>query len=198
MVLLSQQVLRTDLAGMPLEWVSYQAAARLYFLGQVAYSCGNPMILLRGGINARTRLQSTLQIHSIIATHGTHHALNKLRDDYVPPLSNRTLFQRDDHLCLYCGGRFSGRHLSRDHVRPISQGGVDQWNNVVTACVRCNNYKAGRTPEAAGMELLAVPFTPTHAEYIYLMGRNVLADQMEFLRAHFPRTSPLLRRLIVA
>jgi hypothetical protein len=65
---------------------------------------------------------------------------------------------------------------------------------VVTACVRCNNFKAGRTPEAAGMELLAVPFTPTHAEYIYLMGRGVLADQMEFLRVHFPRTSPLRQR----
>jgi hypothetical protein len=195
MVSLSQQVLRTDLAGMPLEWVDYKAAARLYFLDQVAYSCGNPLILLRGGINARTREQSSLLIHSIIATHGTHHALSKLRDDYVPPLSNRTLFQRDDHLCLYCGGRFSPRHLSRDHVQPISRGGRDVWTNVVTACVRCNNYKAGRTPEAAGMELLAVPFAPTHAEYIYLMGRNVLADQMQFLRAHFPRTSPLLRRL---
>jgi hypothetical protein len=67
---------------------------------------------------------------------------------------------------------------------------------VVTACVRCNNFKAGRSPEDAGMELLAVPFTPTHAEYVFLMGRNVLADQMEFLRAHFPRSSPLLRRLI--
>jgi 5-methylcytosine-specific restriction endonuclease McrA len=192
---LRTQILRTDLAGMPLEWVDYKAAARLYFLGQVAYTCGNPLVLLRGGINAQTRRRSSLQIHSIIATHGTHHALSKLRDDYVPPLSNRTLFQRDDHLCLYCGGRFSARHLSRDHVRPISRGGEDIWTNVVTACVRCNNYKAGRTPEAAGMELLAVPFTPTHAEYIYLMGRNVLADQMEFLRAHFPRTSPLLRRL---
>jgi 5-methylcytosine-specific restriction endonuclease McrA len=195
MMSLSQQVLRTDLAGMPLEWIDYKAAARLYFLGQVAYTCGNPLILLRGGVNARTRQQSSLQIHSIIATHGTHHALSKLREDYVPPLSNRTLFQRDDHLCLYCGGRLSARHLSRDHVRPISLGGADIWTNVVTACVRCNNFKAGRTPEAAGMELLAVPFTPTHAEYIYLMGRNVLADQMEFLRAHFPRTSPLLRRL---
>jgi hypothetical protein len=198
MVLLSQQVLRTDLAGMPLEWVDYKAAARLYFLGQVAYACGEPLIRLRGGINARTRRQSLLEINSIIATHGTHHALNKLRDDYAPPLSNRTLFQRDDHLCLYCGGRFSARHLSRDHVRPISRGGVDQWTNVVTACVRCNNYKAGRTPEAAGMELLAVPFTPTHAEYIYLMGRNVLLDQMAFLRAHFPRSSPLLRRMAQA
>jgi len=195
MVHLSQQVLRTDLAGMPLEWVDYRAAARLYFLGQVAYACGNRLFLLRGGLNASSKRRSTLVINSIIATHGSHHAINKLKEHYVPPLSNRTLFQRDDHMCMYCGGRFSPRHLSRDHVRPISRGGKDRWNNVVTACVRCNNYKAGRTPEAAGMELLAVPFTPNHAEYIFLMGRNVLADQMEFLRAHFPRTSPLLKRI---
>lgn len=195
MVPLSQQVLRTDLAGMPLEWVDYRAAARLYALEQVAYACGDPLFSLRGGINARSRRRSHLQIHSIIATHGMHHALSKLQDDYLPPLSNRTLFQRDNHLCMYCGQRLSDRNLSRDHVRPTSKGGSDTWNNVVTACIRCNNYKAGRTPEDAGMELLAVPFTPTHAEYVYLMGRNVLADQMEFLRAHFPRSSPLHRRI---
>jgi 5-methylcytosine-specific restriction endonuclease McrA len=192
---LNQQVLRTDLAGMPIEWVDYRSAARLYFLGQVAYACGNRLFLLRGGVNAATKRRSRLTIHSIIATHGAHHAPSKQKANYAPPLSNRTLFQRDDHICMYCGGRFSGRHLSRDHVRPVSCGGVDHWTNVVTACVRCNNAKAGRTPEDAGMELLAVPFTPTHAEYIFLMGRNVLADQMEFLRAHFPRTSPLLKRI---
>ncbi|WP_089725003.1 HNH endonuclease [Candidatus Thiosymbion oneisti] len=195
MLNLSQQVLRTDWSGMPLDWVDYRSAARLYSLGQVVYGCGDRLFLLHGGINAATKRRSTLEINSIIATHGIHHALNKLKDDYVPPLSNRTLFQRDDYICLYCGGRFSARQLSRDHVRPISQGGEDQWNNLVTACVRCNNHKAGRTPEAAGMELLAVPFTPNHAEYIFLMGRNVLADQMAFLRAHFPRSSPLLLRL---
>jgi len=194
MLHINQQVLRTDLAGMPLEWIDYRAAARLYVLGQVAYACGDTLLRLRGGISSLTRQRSLLEIHSIIATQGTHHALNKRRDDYVPPLSNRTLFQRDDHICLYCGGSFSARNLSRDHVRPISQGGTDCWTNVVTACVRCNNFKAGRTPEAAGMELLAVPFKPTHAEYIFLMGRNVLADQMAFLHAHFPRTSPLLKR----
>lgn len=192
----NQQVLRTDLAGMPLEWIDYRAAARLYFLGQVAYACGDPLFLLRGGINAQTHLRSQLEIHSIIATYGAHQALGKQQDDYVPPLSNRTLFQRDNHMCMYCGIRFSDRHLSRDHVRPSSKGGADHWNNVVTACVRCNNFKAGRCPEDAGLELLAVPFTPTHAEYIYLMGRNVLADQMQFLRAHFPRTSPLHRRIV--
>jgi hypothetical protein len=194
MVHLHQQVLRTDLAGMPLEWVDYRCAARLYFLDQVAYACGDRLFLLRGGVNARTKRRSELAIHSIIATHGAHHALAKRDGSYVPPLSNRTLFQRDDHMCMYCGGRFSPRQLSRDHVRPVSRGGADHWRNVVTACVRCNNAKAGRSPEDAGMELLAVPFTPTHAEYVFLMGRNVLADQMEFLRAHFPRTSPLLKR----
>lgn len=195
MLPLNQQVLRTDLAGMPLEWVDYRNAARLYLLDQVAYACGDTLFYLRGGVNAATRLRSHLRIHSIIATLGLHHALSKLQGDYVPPLSNRTLFERDNHICLYCGCRFPSRQLSRDHVRPSSQGGRDHWNNVVAACVRCNNFKAGRTPEAAGMELLAVPFTPTHAEYVYLMGRNVLADQMEFLRAHFPRSSPLRGRL---
>lgn len=45
------------------------------------------------------------------------------------------------------------------------------------------------------MELIAVPFAPSHAEYIYLSGRRILADQMEFLLAHFPRNSPLHERI---
>lgn len=45
------------------------------------------------------------------------------------------------------------------------------------------------------MELLAVPFTPTCAEYISLIGRNFPADRREILRARFPRANPLLSRL---
>jgi hypothetical protein len=187
---LYQQILRTDASGMPLEWIDFRQAARLYFLDMIAYACGEPLFSLRGGVNARTGLRSRVEINSIVATHGNH----RLNACYTPPLSNRTLFQRDDHLCLYCGGRFTQRALSRDHVTPLSQGGQNHWNNLVTACVRCNNHKAGRTPEQAGMQLLAIPFTPTHAEYVYLQGRNVLADQMAFLHAHFPRTSPLRER----
>jgi HNH endonuclease len=87
------------------------------------------------------------------------------------------------------------KELSRDHIRPFSQGGRDVWTNVVAACRRCNNLKASRTPEQAKMQLIAVPFTPTYAEYIFLKGRRVLADQMEYLRAHFPRHSPLHARI---
>jgi 5-methylcytosine-specific restriction endonuclease McrA len=194
MVGLQQQILRTDAAGMPLEWIDYREAVKLHFLGMIAYTCGRTLFTIRGGLNALTRRRSAVELNSIVATYGNNRALQKLRDDYAPPLNNRTLFQRDAHVCLYCGGQFARRELSRDHVTPVSQSGTDSWNNVVTACVRCNSHKAGRTPEQAGMELIAIPFTPTHAEYIYLQGRNVLADQMEFLRAHFPRTSPLHQR----
>ncbi|MEE2766969.1 MAG: HNH endonuclease [Pseudomonadota bacterium] len=190
----NQQVLRTDASGMPLEWIGYQEAAKLYYLDQVVYSLGTLLYTMHGGINAITGKRSFIDVNSILATESRNFALQKRSKKYVPPLNNPTLFKRDNHLCLYCGEHFSMGALSRDHVTPISLGGQDCWNNVVTACRRCNNYKAGRSPESAGMELLAIPFVPTHAEYVYLQGRRVLSDQMDFLRTHFPRKSPLRQR----
>jgi len=192
---LSQEVLRTDVAGMPLEWIDYRVAATLYHSGQVAYACGSPLYRIHGGYSAKSGARSVIEVNSMMATQGSSGNPGSMRGDYVPPLNNETLFRRDANLCMYCGGRFTAHQLSRDHVRPFCKGGKDVWNNVVTACRRCNNQKASRTPEQAGMQLLAVPFTPTYAEYIYLKGRRVLADQMEYLLAHFPRTSPLHARI---
>jgi 5-methylcytosine-specific restriction endonuclease McrA len=180
---------------MPLEWIDFREAVRAYHLGQVAYTCGTPLYRVHGGVNALSGRRSIIEVNSIVATHGDSHALLKARTHYVPPLNNHTLFARDAHLCLYCGQQFAARGLSRDHIMPLSAGGRDAWNNVVTACKRCTNRKAGRTPEQAKMELIAVPFIPTHAEYIYLQGKRVLVDQMGFLLAHFPRSSPLHKRL---
>ena len=188
---LGRWILRTDASGTPLEWVGYQDAVRFYYTEQIAYTCGKTNYRVRGGINAASGRQSAIEVNSIIATYGNNPVLYK---GYAPPLNNLTLFKRDTFLCMYCGGNFHRRYLSRDHVVPLSLGGEDIWRNVVTACRSCNNAKAGRTPEKAGMQLLAIPFTPTHAEYVYLQARTILADQMEFLRTHFPRNSPLRRR----
>jgi 5-methylcytosine-specific restriction endonuclease McrA len=192
---LSQEVLRTDVAGMPLEWIDYRVAATLYHSGQVAYSCGSPLYRIHGGYSAKSGARSIIEVNSIIATEGDTRTLERNRERYTPPLNNRTLFRRDANLCMYCGQHFRTSELTRDHITPISRGGRDAWTNVVTACRRCNNHKGGRTPEEARVQLVAVPFTPTYAEYIYLKGRRVLADQMEYLLTHFPRTSPLHARL---
>jgi hypothetical protein len=192
---ISQQVLRTDVAGMPLEWIDYKEAASLYYSEQVAYACGTLLYTVYGGFSALDGHRSSIDVSSIIATHGTSQGLAFMRDQYVPPLNNRTLFKRDADFCLYCAMRFPTRELTRDHITPLSQGGHDVWNNVATACRRCNNHKGGMTPEQANMQLIAVPFTPTYAEYIYLKGRRVLIDQMKYLLAHIPRSSPLHARL---
>ena len=55
---LSQQILRTDVSGMPLEWVDYREAARLYHTEQVAYTCGTLLYRLYGGTCARTGLRT--------------------------------------------------------------------------------------------------------------------------------------------
>jgi 5-methylcytosine-specific restriction endonuclease McrA len=180
---------------MPLEWVGYQDAVRLITLDQVSYSLGETLYEIHGGINAISGIQSAVSVDAIIATTGQHPHKHLVAENDVPPLSNKALFRRDQGLCLYCGQQFPNHMLSRDHVHPLSQGGTDRWVNVVTACKRCNNHKAGRTPEQAGMELLAIPFSPTHAEYVYLQGRKILSDQMDFVLAHFPRNSVLRRRV---
>lgn len=191
MVGLNQLILRTDVSGMPLEWIHFQTAVKLYYTEQVAYTCGTPILAIHGGFNAKTGRRSHIELNSIIATYGSKQILHT---HYIPPLSNPTLFRRDDQLCLYCGRYFAERDLSRDHVHPLVKGGRDVWTNVVTACKYCNSLKGGRTPEEAHMPLLAVPFQPTYVEYVYLQGRNILADQMEFLSAHFPRSSKLRER----
>jgi 5-methylcytosine-specific restriction endonuclease McrA len=194
----TQEVLRTDVAGMPLEWIDYRDAVRLYHTDQVAYACGSLIYSIRGGFNMRSGCRSIVEVNSIIATHGNTHGLERNREYYSPPLNNRTLFKRDGNICLYCAQQFRTSDLTRDHITPLSLGGRDVWTNVVAACRRCNNHKGGKTPEQAGMELVAVPFTPTYAEYIYLKGRRVLADQMAYLLKHFPRSSPLHARLSTA
>ena len=167
---LSQQILRTDVSGMPLG------------VGRLSGS-GAPLPHRTSGLYVRHAAVPAVWRH-LRADRPAHHRgrqfhhrhagnLPAIRATcaelaYTPPLNNQTLFRRDAYLCLYCGARFTYSLLSRDHVTPFSRGGHDMWSNVVSACRRCNNAKASRTPEQAGMQLLAVPFTPTYAEYIFL------------------------------
>ncbi|WP_223871748.1 HNH endonuclease [Candidatus Dactylopiibacterium carminicum] len=99
--------------------------------------------------------RSILTASSIIAIKGR--ALGARLLHQVPPLSNRELFLRDRHICAYCGNEFSTARLTRDHIRPLSQGGIDSWMNVVAACRSCNQRKGGNTPEQARMLLLFAP-----------------------------------------
>lgn len=77
----------------------------------------------------------------------------------VPPVNRRELLRRDHHVCQYCG---STKQLTIDHIVPLSKGGKHTWDNVVTACERCNQRKGDRTPLQAGLSLRTQPKAPMH------------------------------------
>ena len=73
-------------------------------------------------------------------------------------LNRGNVLRRDGHQCQYCGIRKGP--LTLDHVVPKMRGGIDSWENLVAACVKCNNKKGSRTPEEANMPLLKKPKRP--------------------------------------
>lgn len=79
-------------------------------------------------------------------------------------LSRKNILRRDGHKCMYCGR--SDVPLTVDHVIPKARKGEDIWENLVTACVYCNNKKGDRIPEEAHMKLLRKPMRPNHLTFI--------------------------------
>lgn len=179
------QVLQVDRAGMPVQWLGLDRAAYHEAKGNVAWSVGDPFIVLRGGHNAVTGRQSTLALRPIISVATEHPHVRRWKE---PSFSRKQLFRRDRHVCAYCGQVFREQDLTMDHILPESRQGATSWMNLVAACV-CNNRKDARTPEEAGMPLLYLPYVPSLHEAFILENRAILADQMAWLAQAVPAHS---------
>ena len=183
------KVLKLSAQGLPQAWISLEQAVLHYAADEVRWESGAQVALFRGGHNAVTGAQSVIAVNSIIGTKGVP-GINPF--NLKSSLTNAKLFARDRNVCAYCGGHFDEEDLTREHIVPLAQRGRDHWMNVVTACRACNHRKGARTPEQAHMPLLYAPYVPSLWEDFILRNRRILADQMEFLMAHVPKSSRLL------
>ena len=183
------KVLKLSAQGLPQSWISLEQAVIHYAAGEVRWESGGEVAVFRGGHNARSGEQSAIRVNSIIGTKGVH-GINPF--SLKPGLTNSKLFARDRNICAYCGQHFDEEDLTREHIIPFAQNGVDTWMNVVTACRPCNHRKSSRTPEQAHMPLLYAPYVPSLWEDFILRNRRILADQMEFLMTHLPKSSRLM------
>ncbi len=86
--------------------------------------------------------------------------VNLKRKMPVIRFSRANIYVRDEYRCQYCHKRFAERELTLDHVKPVVRGGKKTWENIVAACVRCNQKKSDRSPEEAGFRLLRIPVAP--------------------------------------
>ncbi len=85
-------------------------------------------------------------------------------------------------MCRYCG---ASRDLTIDHVIPQSKGGQNTWNNLVTACMKCNQRKGHATLQQVGrgmvdsMRITNVFLYAAAAMHPLLACKTVTATQTE-------------------
>jgi 5-methylcytosine-specific restriction endonuclease McrA len=103
----------------------------------------------------------------------------KLPHRRVPP-TRAAVMLRDAYICQYCGEMPGRQHLTVDHVIPRSRGGKQGWENLVTACKRCNQKKGSLTPDEASMSLIRRPFEPTYVALV-LLSNPIAAERWERL-----------------
>jgi len=99
-----------------------------------------------------------------------------------PAFTRFNVFLRDRFECQYCGTR---EDLTFDHLVPKSRGGQTKWDNVVTACARCNLRKGNKGCREIGLWPRQIPFMPTVSD-LHRNGRlfppNYLHDSwMDYL-----------------
>lgn len=184
---MSPYVLALDTAGAPHRWINVRQAALYYAADMIAWAVGTNEFVLRGGVQRSTGTRSMIRASSIVAIKGKDFMVRNFA--HAPALAKEMLLARDRYVCAYCAQRFRFDQLDMEHIVPRSKGGEDSWMNLVAACKPCNNRKADRTPEAAGMKLHYVPYVPNRYEAFILSNRRILGDQMEFLLQGVPKSS---------
>jgi 5-methylcytosine-specific restriction endonuclease McrA len=96
------------------------------------------------------------------------------------PATRAAVMLRDAYTCQYCGDSPGRQNLTVDHVIPRSRGGRHGWENLATACKRCNQKKGSLTPDEAVMSLIRRPFEPTYVALV-LLSNPIAAERWEQL-----------------
>lgn len=65
--------------------------------------------------------------------------------DFYNVAENRnTVFERDGYKCHYCGKQLTRFSATLDHIHPVSKGGDNSFDNLITACLHCNAERGNK------------------------------------------------------
>lgn len=69
----------------------------------------------------------------------------KKEGDFYNVAENRKrIFERDKYKCRYCDKQLTRFTATLDHLQPVSEGGDNSFDNLVTACLHCNSRRGAR------------------------------------------------------
>lgn len=138
------------------------------------YRAINMMLTQKASLimNGRGVIHSVSQSFPLPSVIRLNHMIKRPRP--IVTFTRKEVFRRDNFTCQYCGRQQST--LTVDHVIPRHLGGETIWDNVVTACPRCNHLKGGMTPEQSGMYPRRNPKQPPSTA-TYLFGKHLNQNQ---------------------
>ena len=139
-----------DATMRPTSLVTRERAVSLVVCGNAQVIAEEPAVVFRSE-HLHVALPVILQVSAYV----------ELRPLVKRNVVRRVLFCRDSWRCCYCGKDAGPRDLTVDHVKPLSRGGRHVWDNVVTACRRCNHRKADRSLAESGLTLHITPHVPS-------------------------------------
>lgn len=93
---------------------------------------------------------------------------NKIIHKRVVFPTKANIWSRDNYTCQYTGEKLSRDEISVDHILPVSRGGQNTWENLVTASKKINVWKSNRTPQECGLKLLSKPTKPRNGMIVDL------------------------------
>lgn len=65
--------------------------------------------------------------------------------DYYNVTENRLkIFERDEYKCYRCKKQLTRFSATLDHIQPVSRGGDNSYDNLVTSCLHCNSSRGNR------------------------------------------------------
>ena len=141
----------------PLSLCSWQDAIKSVFLNRVS--------VIESYDQSVSSPTTTFKLPSVIAL-----------KDYVmpkrqPAFTRFNVFLRDNFTCQYCSIKYAANDLTFDHLVPRCLYGKTTWQNVVSACTKCNLKKGRKLIQNTDMKLLKIPARP-HSMQLQSNGRN--------------------------
>ncbi len=71
--------------------------------------------------------------------------IKKELDFYNVKENRLKIFERDDFKCHYCGKLLTRFSATLDHIQPVSKGGDNSFDNLITACLHCNSERGNKS-----------------------------------------------------
>jgi 5-methylcytosine-specific restriction endonuclease McrA len=96
----------------------------------------------------------------------------------IPPKLREEIFKKYDGHCAYCGKELTRKDFQVDHLIPVqrekwgkaTEFEVENFNNFMPSCRRCNHYKRAHSLETFRRYIEEIPMKLRDENYIYKVG----------------------------